>query len=585
MLLSERIGRLWDIIRPSNRRLVLCSVLALVFSIITVFGNSYYKSGSGSVLFTDFGTSIRTSLFGLSLALLYMALLVILFAFFDNRTARGLTQSKNKATNQESLSTELLGGTRKQLFIIVFSIIFICYLPFLIICYPGNLTFDGYIQINQFMGLEALGNWNPVVSTVIIGSIFSFGRMLGNDNSGLFLVVLSQSVGLSFVFTQACLFIHDLGFRKLTWLAVVFFAVCPIWPAYASTLIKDTLFLIFFFEFSLLVMKALAEQKQLSTQKILVLAAFALMTCLTRHNGFYAVILTLLMVTFAVNKTMRKQMLSILVAVFGIYMVFTMIVLPISGIYSSPMTEMMSVPYQQTARYVIMYSDEITLEEKEIIDQVIDYDRIPVLYNPENSDPIKFSIPSNTKLSAPYLGLWVRMFSRHPLTYLSATFHNTYGFYYPFENCDATSTYNLYIQGEPAATGDYDIHYVFSNNLIDPGSSVPSQMPPQIVSAYVEAWRSLPVIQLLIRPGFYVWILVVLSIYLVDTKRYWMLAAFASPAFLFLTCMASPINGTMRYAVPFIAVTIPILAYVFSAKNQNLHLLSKPRASVGSRRR
>lgn len=51
--------------------------------------------------------------------------------------------------------------------------------------------------------------------------------------------------------------------------------------------------------------------------------------------------------------------------------------------------EMLSLPFQQTARYVRDYGDEVTEEEKAAIGQVLDYDKIVKGYMELTSDPVK----------------------------------------------------------------------------------------------------------------------------------------------------------------------------------------------------
>ena len=51
--------------------------------------------------------------------------------------------------------------------------------------------------------------------------------------------------------------------------------------------------------------------------------------------------------------------------------------------------EMLSLPFQQTARYVRDYGDEGTEEEKAAIGQVLDYDKIAKGYMELTSDPVK----------------------------------------------------------------------------------------------------------------------------------------------------------------------------------------------------
>ena len=92
------------------------------------------------------------------------------------------------------------------------------------------------------------------------------------------------------------------------------------------------------------------------------------------------------------------------------------------------------------------------------------YDEIADLYNPELSDPVKATYRGGhitmAKLKR-YFNAWFSMFLRHPGVYIEATLHNSYGYYYPFHNCTAQSSYRFYTVKEPLVE-ESDYHQIFS---------------------------------------------------------------------------------------------------------------------------
>jgi len=94
--------------------------------------------------------------------------------------------------------------------------------------------------------------------------------------------------------------------------------------------------------------------------------------------------------------------------------------------------EMLSIPFQMTARYLNTYPDDVTQEEKAAVARVLDLEAIEN-YDPRLSDPVKdTSNPDlgNGNLSA-YLGAFVSMGLRHPGVYLDAWLNMIYGYFYP----------------------------------------------------------------------------------------------------------------------------------------------------------
>ena len=58
-------------------------------------------------------------------------------------------------------------------------------------------------------------------------------------------------------------------------------------------------------------------------------------------------------------------------------------------ITSGSIRETLSIPFQQTARYVKYHSDDLTQEDIIVIDKVLGYDDLAERYDPEISDPVK----------------------------------------------------------------------------------------------------------------------------------------------------------------------------------------------------
>ena len=73
-----------------------------------------------------------------------------------------------------------------------------------------------------------------------------------------------------------------------------------------------------------------------------------------------------------------------------------------------------SMPLQQTANYIVHYGDEVTIDEKEAISKIMNYDAVPELYNRELSDPIWTSLEAKKEDLKEYLKIWLQQFFKHP---------------------------------------------------------------------------------------------------------------------------------------------------------------------------
>lgn len=199
---------------------------------------------------------------------------------------------------------------------------------------------------------------------------------------------------------------------------------------------------------------------------------------------------------------------------------------------------MLSIPFQQTARYLLYFPEEVTEEERTAIEQVLPFDQIAEAYYPEKSDAVKnkYRTEAGSQELIQYFKAWYSMLKKHPGVYLEAALEGSYGYYYPFRNCNASERYFLYIQ--PAAGGDMYWHYRFSNEI------------RRQVEAYAELWAKLPMFAQLMNPGSYTWLLLIMTAYLIYRKKIKGTVLFIAPFMNILICIASPVNGLVRYALP-----------------------------------
>ena len=92
----------------------------------------------------------------------------------------------------------------------------------------------------------------------------------------------------------------------------------------------------------------------------------------------------------------------------------------------------LSIPFQQTALYVKTCGDEVTEEERAVIDSVLDYDKLGQ-YNPVLSDPVKTTYRFDDSKLPEYFRVWFQMFLKHPGIYVEAFLLKSYGFFAPYD--------------------------------------------------------------------------------------------------------------------------------------------------------
>lgn len=525
------------------------AILSIFFSGATIFGISYSK-------FNDW-IFINKNGYQMVLALLIWIAYYILFYYILKFI---IDKAENWHETTEIVDTEHFDRIRRFINchygVCIFIFLLTCWLPYLISHYPGNVSHDGYRQLNMYFGYNSPTNHHPWLATLVIGSIMKLGRGI-NDNFGVFLYIFCQSIFCAFVFSQICKKIKNMLVpNAIKVFSVFFFGITPIWGAYLCTLVKDSLYFVLFSLFLLFYIEIIENREFKNVKQLLAFIVISFFVSHWRNEGIYIILVSIVFLLFIVKKRKRYVIISF-VGLLISHLIFVNIIMPAMGVANGSSREMFSIPFQQTARYVKYFGDELTEEERETIDHVLDYEIIKEKYNPDISDAVKntYRADSDEQLKA-YFKLWLKCFFRHPGVYLQAFINGTYGYYYPDYEQKYVSTYQLYIMGEPAATGDMDIYYINNKERIT-------------VDNYCYFWDNLPVLKLFTKSGTYTWILLSLAMLLMRRKKYMESIALLPSAFSIAVCILSPVNGCLRYSLPVVASIPLLIAYTVSVVSKN----------------
>ena len=258
-----------------------------------------------------------------------------------------------------------------------------------------------------------------------------------------------------------------------------------------------------------------------------------------------------------VQKAVLAVLLAVCIGSFG-FDTFTEKVLDIPA---GSVGEALSVPMQQTARYIRDYGNEVTDDERTAIEKVLDYDAIAQSYMPELSDGVKqyYKNPGKGDL-ARYMLVWAKMLLKHPVCYFEATHANSHG-YYTITKCRAINDYYTFNNDICMEMSEMNVHYLDKSGYLR--------------YAFVQAlsaFEKLPLVGLTTSIGFMAWLTAVLGLWLARCKAKPVLPVFIGLGIFWLTCIASPVNDCMRYFLP-VAGCLPLvfcLAAVFSREKSEI---------------
>lgn len=265
-----------------------------------------------------------------------------------------------------------------------------------------------------------------------------------------------------------------------------------------------------------------------------------------------------MIIALILQKGFRKQCAIVAVAALCFNFMWNSVLLPAWEITPGSRREMLSIPFQQTARYVRDAPEDITEEEKAAISAVLDFDKIGEVYNPVLSDPVKvtFNEKCTTEELMEYFKVWFRMLWKHPGIYIQATMNNKYEMFFPSAKMFdyfpyATSENRMNMYNDYYDQTDFDFHY--------PDTYTTQRNNYELLR---EKIYRLPILSTMMIPAAYTWTLFVWLFYCIRKKNNTSISLMLPLFVQMLIIIAGPCNGSyIRYLYPYI-ICVPLLMFI-----------------------
>ena len=524
---------------------IICSIF---FGILSVIGKEYdvcYEFLKNLNFYNSFLIFFQIILFS------------IIFYFFVFILLNDLKQSTD---NRNNSCMKLLNSNK--LFKIFFFIL-LAWFPYILLSYGGVLHWDAFIEIAQYFHIKnsvtdqvSLINQSQYITThhsVLYTYLLGNFTKIINPNVGLYLFNVLEMLFMIFCISKMFLFLNQ-NIKQKKILSYMFMFICffPTLPYYFSFIEKDTLFAAIFILFIIDLYKLSMKQEY----NLISLIITTNLLILLRNNVIYVIILYLLYLL--IKKYSCKNILILLLSIFLI-IIGSQLFYTVNQITSGSKAEMLSVPFQQTARYVNNYEKEVTKYEREVIDKVLDYDKLTTDYNPKISDPIKGTFnqrkPSDDELKD-YFNVWFQMFLKHPLCYVESIVINQIDNFYLFQQYRVYRSYvlgktnNQFSVKKDWAVDISSIGYQYDSNL--------NYIDYKFDTLYLR-FAYLPIINIFCFGAIYIWLFIisVTNAITIKNKNYINFSIFF--ILYLLTILLGPCSCKFefRYLYPFI-VTIPI---------------------------
>lgn len=369
---------------------------------------------------------------------LIVAAILVFFVMTMLLVLRGVPRIVEMARRAETLNPlpRLPITFNRKSVLVCAAIVFVCWIPYIALQYPCAMFWDTYDQLYQFrtsaptlypfldsyVNVEYIDH-HPVFDTLIFGSFVWLGDMLGSQNAGLFLYMLCQSALTAFSLALSCCFLDRLGVPKaLRLLSLLFVALFPLIPLWATCMSKDGLFsplFVIYFVFFAEAFKSKGERFA-NPRFLLAYILIAGLCILTKKSGVCIVALSTVSL-FIVN---RGSLINILASVVAPIAVFAMLVPSVlyplvGGVEPGGKQEILGFMYQQVVTAIRSNPESVTEEEVRGIEGVLYLKPAVLQCDSIIVDPVKNNAKINLNPSD-YIDFFISYASigvRHPIEY------------------------------------------------------------------------------------------------------------------------------------------------------------------------
>lgn len=408
--------------------------------------------------------------------------------------------------------------------------------------YPGIFSIDNVRQLRELMGMEPMSNANPYYHTRLIGLFLRLGMKLTGDMAvGVALYSQFSVLTMSACFAYGIYVLwQETGNKWAVGLLGAYYLLSPMHILYSFTMWKDVLFSGAVMTFALSLFRAARGVRRARVPMLV----SALGMCLMRVNGVMNLAVTVAAAAVICPRQARKKLLPLAgVAAAGFVLVFPL--LSWLGIAQSDPVEALSVPIQQVG-YLIREDCVFSEEDRALLEQLVDLDKVPDAYKNYISDPMKALLREKGNLEYlqthkfRYLSLYLRLGAKYPLEYLQAWSEQTKGYWeggYEYDH------WNIKIDQNPW------------------GLRVTPRLPilQSALRQYLDVWESSYLTKLTLCLGAYFWLcLGCLFVGITRKDRAMVFGCLPYLTVVGLLAVGTPVFAEFRYGYPLVC-GVPVL--------------------------
>ena len=549
-----------------KRELIFIGLFAFLFDLSLILGFHITITGStydGSA-FENYIAPYSIIDF-VALILMFPSLFIMLLAAYRFIASR----DANKASSNRTNCLTLIGPLGIKTTILLALVPFICWIPYLLIYWPGFIFGDTLSSLAQATGLAPYSNHHPFLYTMFIKVCLNIGNILGIGNTGgCVLYCLIQMGFMAYAFSYLSRWITTRCSLKNYWalIIVLIFSLSPYIATYSIAMWKDPFFSTALALVTLLLMDFVLSKGAIIKSSKAWLPCFLillLIVAFSRNNGIYIIACTEIILLVYWLVTRRKpersfahtgKLTGLIACVVVLFLVVTGSIYKTLGVASSPKVESVGILLNQIARVAALDGD-MTENDREYLNSIVPLDEYKALYSPTCTDSLKWNASFNgTALENDFFEHWLSLLVQNPRAYFEAWELQTFGFWAVNQPNVLSFEANI-SSGVPRNTvkayaADLDVYQINAENKLGHDS---------LRNIFSQDSRSIPVSIIFWSVGF-------LSICLcLGGRARWVIALVPSLALLGTLIVASPIwywpryGAAVQFLIPFY-VALVVLA-------------------------
>lgn len=581
--------------------IVLC-IISLLVSLCAIFGISYV-AGKGWPIFRLHEELFLSVLLTPVIGLIFILLETVIFRDAKSN-AKDITFIGPHPPTWRTKLKRILSKLSPQ-----FTLKSICgfallmallWLPWYIANFPGGTYWDTYYQMfqvypenhpiavipwadiyDQTLTDAWLVDHHPIFTTLVYGAFgWVSDQLTGNWMAGVAIFCILQGLAHNVVFTSAVAYLRKRGCpATLNFISYWFFALMPFISTWALCMVKDSFFGLFYVPYFMFVFEIIRTRGRTMRRprNAILFTICALMLCLTKKTGIFVVVATCAVGVIALarkaakrkRKSKARKNLTASIKAFAaqgaiclltIAVAFPLLLFPALNIRAGGLQETLGPLFQQTARYIVDYRDDVTIKERNTISKVLNYSRAQDEYEFDFEDSVKYlyNLDATPEELLAYFQTYIAHGLRHPDAYFAAI-ASLAGFYVA-----PTAFINIRMVTVDTKMGPEDRYMLWNPDELDP-------LRKGLDEAYT-AVAETPFVDLpLLIVTYALWLPAFIA-FAAWRNRLKSLTLFIPPLVLLAFCVIAPVYDA-RYVIPiFDAAPLFLCAIVVLVRQKVLKL-------------